>query len=282
MFGYVRACKPEMRIKEFEMYKAVYCSLCKELGKAYGPFARLTLSYDFAFLGILAMSLKKDGCTLSKKMCTCNPLKKCQYLDDRDDLRMPAAAAMIMLYYKLLDNIEDEKGIKRLGYRIVKGIYSKAHKKAAKQYPEIEEIFAEYIKAQSLLEKENCQSPDKAADPTAKALGAVFELCSEDELEKRVLSRMGYCIGRYIYLLDAAADLPDDIKKGNYNPLKSTAEDKDYIKNIIVPQLYIAAAEAAKAFELLDCKKLKNILDNIIYLGLEDTFKKELNLQGES
>lgn len=282
MFGYVRACKPEMRMKEFEMYKAVYCSLCKELGKAYGPFARLTLSYDFAFLGILNMSLKKDGCALSKKMCTCNPLKKCQYLDNRNDLEMPAAAAMIMLYYKLLDNIEDEKGLKRLGYKFLKGLYRKAHKKAAGQYPQIEEIFAEYIKAQNIHEAENCQSPDRAADPTAKALGAVFELCSEDELEKRVLSRMGYCMGRYIYLLDAAVDLPDDIKKGNYNPLKSTAEDKEYIKNIIVPQLYISAAETAKAFELLDCKKFKNILDNIIYLGLEDTFKKELNLQGES
>ena len=90
---------------------------------------------------------------------------------------------------------------------------------------------------------------------------------------------MGYCMGRYIYLLDAAVDLEDDLKKGNYNPLKTTAEDKNYVKNVIVPQLYISAAETAKAFELLDCKKLKNILDNIIYLGLEDTFKKELNLK---
>ncbi len=278
MFGYIRACKPEMRIKEFEMYKAVYCSLCKELGKAYGPFARLTLSYDFAFLAILNMSLKKDGCTLSKKMCTCNPLKKCQYLDDRSDLSMPAAAAMIMLYYKLLDNIDDEKGIKRIGYRIVKGVYSSAHKKAAKQYPEIEYIFAEYIKGQKKLERENCQSADAAADPTAKALSAVFEICSDDDMEKRVLSRMGYCMGRYIYLLDAACDLLEDIKKDSYNPLKSYAEDKDYLKNMIVPQLYICAAEVAKAMELLDIKKFKNILDNIIYLGLEDTLKKELKV----
>ncbi len=281
MFGYIRACKPEMRMKEFEMYKAVYCSLCKELGRAYGPFARLTLSYDFAFLAILNMSLKKDNCSLSRKACTCNPLKKCQYLDDRNDLRMPAAAAMIMLYYKLLDNIEDEKGIKKFGYRLIKGVYSSAHKKAAEKYPEIEEIFAEYIKGQQRIERENCQSADAAADPTAKALAAVFELCSNDNMEKRVLSRMGYCMGRYIYLLDAAVDLEEDIKKGNYNPLKATAEDKDYRKNMIVPQLYIAAAETAKALELLDCKKLKNILDNIVYLGLEDTFKKELNLIGD-
>ena len=120
MFGYVRACKPEMRIKEFEMYKAVYCSLCKELGRQYGPLARMTLSYDFAFLAILNMSLKTNGCSLERKMCTCNPLKKCQYLCDKSDLDMPAAAAMIMLYYKLLDNIEDEKGIKKFFYLSLK------------------------------------------------------------------------------------------------------------------------------------------------------------------
>ncbi len=278
MFGYVRAYKPEMRIKEFEMYKTVYCSLCKELGKSYGPFARLTLSYDFAFLGVLNMSLSEDRCPTNRKMCTCNPLKKCTYLENRDPLRMPAAAAMIMLYYKLLDNIADEKGIKRLGYLLLKGIYSAAHKKAAAQYPEIEEFFAEYIAAQRILENENCQSPDRASDPTAKVLARVFELCSKDETQKRILSRMGYCMGRYIYLLDAAVDLPDDIKKGNYNPLKASAEDSEYIKNTIVPQLNIAAAEAAMAFELLDIKKLKNILGNIICIGMEETYKKELNL----
>ncbi len=278
MFGYIRACKLEMRIKEFEMYKAVYCSLCKELGKAYGPLSRLTLSYDFAFLGILNMSLTSDGCPTNRRSCTCNPFKKCTYLDDRAPLHMPAAAAMIMLYYKLLDNIDDEKGIKRLGYRLVKGIYSKAHKKAAKQYPEIEMIFAEYIEGQKKLERECCQSADAAADPTAKALAAVFELCSDDGMQKRALSRMGYCMGRYIYLLDAACDLEDDIKNGNYNPLKAYVEDKNYRKNIIVPQLYISASEAAKALELLDIKKFKNILDNIIYLGLEDTLKKELKI----
>ena len=280
MFGYIRACKPEMRLKEFEMYKAVYCSLCKELGRLYGPLARMTLSYDFAFLAILNMSLSSDKCSLTRKICPCNPLKKCQYLSDKSDLEMPASAAMIMLYYKLLDNIEDEKGVKKLLYLALRGIYSKAHKKAAKEHPHIEEIFSEYIKEQKTLEAENCQSPDKAADPTAKALSKVFQLCSEDEMQKRILSRMGYCIGRYIYLLDAACDLEEDIKKGNYNPLKTFAEDKDYRKNIIIPQLYIAAAETAKAFELLEVQKMKNILDNIIYLGLEDTFKKELNYEG--
>ena len=55
MFGYVKACTPELKIKEFETYKAVYCSLCKKLGKSYGILSRFTLSYDFTFLAILNM-----------------------------------------------------------------------------------------------------------------------------------------------------------------------------------------------------------------------------------
>ena len=278
MFGYVRVCKEEMRIKEYEMYKAVYCSLCDTLGKKYGILSRITLNYDFVFLCILNMSLNDKNCPTSRKLCKCNPFKKCSYLNNQNDIEMPSAAAMIMLYYKVLDNIEDEKGFKKLFYFFLKLLYFSAHKKAARDYPLIEDIFYKYIDSQKKLEKENNQSVDAAADPTANALSEVFKLCSESEIEKRILSRLGYCIGRYIYLLDAACDLEEDIKKNNYNPLKIYIEDKDYLKNSIVPELYICLSEAAKALELLNIKKLKNILDNIIYLGLEDTLKKELKI----
>ena len=56
MFGYVRAYKPEMTFGDFEIYQGVYCSLCKRLGKRYGPLARMTLSYDFTFLALFRMA----------------------------------------------------------------------------------------------------------------------------------------------------------------------------------------------------------------------------------
>ncbi|MBQ8267464.1 MAG: hypothetical protein IJZ21_03675 [Clostridia bacterium] len=275
MFGYVRACKPELKIKEYETYKAVYCSLCKKLGKSYGILSRFTLSYDFTFLALLNMSLT-DGCDgFVQKRCAFNPLKRCNYCKDDSAIDMPAAAAMIMLYYKILDNIADERGIKKIGYYLLKPVFSSAHKKAAKQYPNIETAVAEYITAQNALEKAECASIDEAADPTAKVMEKILAICSDDETQKRILSRLGYCLGRYIYLLDAAVDLEDDKKTGSYNVLKNT-DDKD-IENRIKQQLYFCVNESSKAFELLDIKKYKHILGNIIYLGLEETFMKELN-----
>lgn len=279
MFGYVRIAKPELKVKEYELYKAVYCSLCKRLGKSYGILSRLTLSYDFTFLALLNMSLS-DGCdAFVQKRCAFNPLKKCNYCKNDDNIKMPAAAAMIMLYYKIKDNIADEKGFKKLGYLLLKPLFFGANKKAAKQYPEIEKIINEYILEQSVLEAANCFDIDRAADPSGKMLSKLLELLSDDSSQKRVLDRLGYCIGRYIYLLDAACDLEEDTRNHRYNPIKvpDKQDPRGYIKERIEPQLYFCINEAARAFELLEIKKYKPILGNIIYLGLEETFKKELS-----
>ena len=279
MFGYIRIAKPELKVKEYEMYKAVYCSLCRSLGKSYGILSRFTLSYDFTFLALLNMALSDSCDPVERKRCAFNPLKKCNYCKGDYGLKMPSAAAMVMLYYKIKDNIADEKGFKKLGFILLSPVFSNAHKKAAAQYPEIEDIVSRYISSQSALEADNCRELDRAADPTAKALSELLMLCSEDSVQKRVLERLGYCLGRYIYILDAACDLPSDIKSGSYNVFKYEAEGNpvDYAKKRAVPQLYFSSNEAAKAFELLNIKKYKSILGNIIYLGLEDTFKKELN-----
>ena len=275
MFGYIKADKPELKVKEYETYKAVYCSLCKQLGKSYGVLSRLTLSYDFTFLALLDMSLK-GGCDgFVQKHCVFNPLKKCVYCKNTSGLEFSSAAAMIMLYYKILDNIADEKGFKKVGFFILRPIFSKAHKKASQKYPDLENAISEYIAEQNALEKADCKELDRICDPSARVLSKIFSLLSEDTSQKRVLERLGYCIGRYIYILDAACDLNEDKKNGAYNVF--LFENTDNIKDRVSSQLYFCINEATKAFELLDIKKYKPILGNIIYSGLEQTFLKEFN-----
>ena len=274
MFGYIRAEKPELKIREYEIYRGIYCSLCRRLGKSYGFLSRLTLSYDFTFLALLDMSLR-DGCTSFKPgRCAFNPAKRCNYLKDSSELDLSASAAMIMLYYKIADDIKDEKGFKKLSALIIKPIFSHAHKKAARAFPQVEEYVFNYMKGQNVLEAEKTKSIDRAAEPTANVMASILSLLSEDQNQKRALTRLGYCIGRYIYILDAACDYEKDQKSGSYNVLRYIdGERYKYVSS----QLYIAINEAARAFELLNIKRHKPILENIIYLGLESTFKKELN-----
>lgn len=274
MFGYIRAAKGELKMREYEIYRGIYCSLCRRLGKSYGFLSRLTLSYDFTFLALLDISLE-DGCTAFKPgRCVFNPAKKCNYIKDGKDLDFASSAAMILLYYKIADDIADEKGVKKLRAQFIRPLFSHAHKKAATKYPEIEESVSEYIKAQNLLENQNCKSVDEAAEPSALVMSKLLSLLSDDSGQKRALNRLGYCLGRYIYLLDAACDYERDIKNSAYNVLRNANGD---IKEYVISQLYFCINEAAKAFELLNIKKHKSILGNIIYFGLEETFKKELN-----
>lgn len=272
MFGYIRIAKGDLKVKEYEFYKAVYCTLCKTMGREYSPFSRFTLSYDFTFFALLNMSLKEGCDAVEKKHCVFNPLKKCVFCKNDDSIKLPAAAAVILNYYKVLDNIQDEKGLKKLGFVILKPFFKAPYKKAAKKYPNIDSYVNEYILSQNVAEKDiNCNL-DKAADPTAKMLSSLFKELSDDNSQKRVLERLGYCMGRYIYLIDAYCDLKDDIKHNSFNPLKQRENTKELIKE----QLYFCINESCKALELLEIKKYKDILGNIIYLGLEDTLLKEI------
>lgn len=277
MFGYVRAYTPELKVRESDTYKAVYCTLCRELGRSYGIFARLTLSYDFAFLALLRLSLAEECTGFERKRCAFNPLKKCSYCKNTGDLFEPVtAAAMIMLYYKLLDNIQDGKGIKRLGHRLLLPIYSGAHKKAAKKFPELEKSAAEYIAAQNALEAAGEKSTDRAAEPTATMLSRIFASVSSDEAEIRILSRMGYCLGRWIYLCDGTADLEKDRMSGNYNVLLRRDGEAETLRKGIEPSLNVSIGEAAKAAELLNFHRYGDIIRNILYLGLPEVQRKVL------
>ena len=279
MFGYVRIAKGELRVWEYETYKTVYCSLCRRLGKTYGVFARLTLSYDFTFLAVLALSLK-DGCLeFEKKRCAFNPLKKCQYCKRGDEeLELASAAATVMVYYKLLDNIEDSKGIKKIGYKMLLPFFKSKNKKAAKLYPEIESVVENYIAAQVSLEKENCRDLDRLSEPTSSALGKIFEMCSDEDEQKRVLYQLGYCIGKWIYLVDLADDIERDIAGGLFNPLKADIPENtapiQYAKDRLEPLLNSCICNAQLSFELLDIKKYKGIIENILYLGLSSVQNK--------
>ena len=92
---------------EYDTYKAVYCGLCKQLGKAFGPFSRMTLSYDFAFLSLLSLGVAEECRGFKREPCAANPLKKKPCLCACEDSAFSASAAMLMLYYKVKDNYQD-------------------------------------------------------------------------------------------------------------------------------------------------------------------------------
>ena len=57
MFGYVRPFAPEMKVAEYEMYRGVYCGVCREIGRTSGQLSRFALTYDIVMLCAVRMAL---------------------------------------------------------------------------------------------------------------------------------------------------------------------------------------------------------------------------------
>lgn len=57
MYGYVVVNKPELKIKEYDMYRSYYCGLCEELLSDYGINGQISISYDMTFLLVLLTGL---------------------------------------------------------------------------------------------------------------------------------------------------------------------------------------------------------------------------------
>ncbi|MEG0693512.1 MAG: DUF5685 family protein, partial [Oscillospiraceae bacterium] len=211
MFGYIKPYKPEMKVKEFDTFKAIYCGLCKQLSHVFGPFSSLTLSYDFTFIATVSIAMS-DSCKGFKKCsCVANPLKKKACLLPCDNLTFCASTALLMIYYKVIDNINDSGFFGKLKSYFLLPFAGVARRKARKIYPEIDEIIAKAMKKQTEIEKSENTSVDKAADSTATALSLIFEQLCEDETQKKILNRFGYLIGRYVYFTDALDDIDDDL-----------------------------------------------------------------------
>lgn len=283
MFGYVKPCVPQLRVCEHETYKAVYCGQCKQLGQEYGPLSRLTLSYDFTFLALLHMSLAKQPQTFLPRRCMLNPLKKKPFCEQSPQLSFSSGVAMQMFYFKVLDNYQDG-GFKQRSLSMLMTPFSRnAYKKAAENYPEVAQILYETISKQSVLESDQCDSVDQACEPTAGALSNIFSLLDSDEAQKRVLGRMGYLLGRYIYMADALDDLEEDLRQKSYNPFllhekidQPHPEALAAIREGAKGSLYLTMGELEKTYELLQLSDFQPILDNIIHLGLHDTVKRIL------
>ena len=74
MFGYVTASWKELTQPQRERYGAVYCGICREIRERASSAARMSLSYDMAFLALLLRSLYEPEEESGKKACNLQSL----------------------------------------------------------------------------------------------------------------------------------------------------------------------------------------------------------------
>ncbi|MFV0363674.1 MAG: DUF5685 family protein [Suipraeoptans sp.] len=276
MFGHIIINKSELKIKEFDKYRSYYCGLCNQLKKSYGMPGQMSLTYDMAFLVLLLTGLYEPINEEGYRRCAAHPLEKHKTLENEYSA-YAADMNMLLSYLKCDDDWRDDKKILKLAYGKILKSKSKA---MFIQYQEKIDMIISLMKELSDEEAKNNTDIDYMSGVFGKILGEVF-VCKKDEWESEV-RKIGYYLGKFIYLSDAYEDIEDDVKSGNYNPLKEVYKTESF-ENDCEEMLTIMISKCCQEFEKLPILEDADIMRNILYSGVWYCYNtaKEKREQGE-
>lgn len=274
MFGYVTFYRDELKIKDYDKFRAYYCGLCKQLGKSFNQLVRLGLSYDFTFLALMLDSLDSGKTHFGIGSCFKHLGKKRMIAKENKAVKYAADMSVIFMYYKLLDDVCDERS---LISAIAMIPYWFAYRKAKRTHCRKVAVIKEKLSELTALEKAKCDNIDMVAHCFASVMEELFDVGSDD------LKRFGYNIGRFIYIADAANDYENDVKKKKYNPYLYAFPnaDTDSVLQSAGKSMLTTLAMASQNYENLKIKKNKELLDNIIYMGLRKQMDDIMEKRGK-
>ena len=320
MFGYVVVNKPELKFREFDVYRAYYCGLCHSLSKRHGLSGQLTLSYDMTFLVILLSSLYEPEHSVTSKCCIVHPLKR-QNIISSEFTDYVADMNVILSYFKCLDDWHDDRSVLKLAYSklLKKGSIGKnlnnvhatsdstddgsvaatqpnsdsnnqnsyftddsghLHISPDYSYKNKIEAISSLLDELGTREKMNETNVDVVAGLFGRIMQILF--VPFDDIYAKGLGRMGFYLGKFIYIMDAFDDVKDDVKKGHYNVFSNCYTDPDF-ETHVKDMLTMMMAECSDAFEMLPAVDNADILRNILYSGVWNSYERRVskNLQNK-
>ena len=266
MFGFVIASLEELSEEQKNRYQSVYCGICRAIRDADGQLCRLGLSYDMVFLALLLMSLYEPDEENGRGRCIAHPAKARPWTDN-EYIRYAARMNVALAAYKALDDWQDDG---KYSAKLLAKIFGRHEAEIAAAYPRQCAAIESCIRRLSALEKAQCPNPDEPAGCFGELMAELLVVHEDRWAED--LRQMGFYLGRFIYLADAAIDYRRDVKRGKYNPFAAQGCGEDFEK--WEQYLVLAMAQCTDSYERLPLVEDKGILDNILYSGIWLSYRR--------
>ena len=265
MFGFVTASISELDKAQQNRYGGVYCGICRQIKNRATQTARLTLSYDMAFLALLLMSLYEPQEESGPLRCAAHPLRRRDWIDN-EYVQYAADMNVALAYYNLLDDWQDDG---KHSAKLLADSFKKALPEIEQRYSRQCKAISNCIRELSILEKANCPNPDEPAACFGKLMAEL--LVHHEDLWASTLRQVGFYLGRFIYMADAAVDHRADKRKGKYNPFLAMGTGEDWTR--WEEYLVLAMGRCTANYEKLPLLQDKALLDNILYSGVWVNFR---------
>lgn len=170
MFGYIVMNKPEIKMKDFDLYRSFYCGLCRELREKYGISGQITLSYDMTFVILLLSGLYEPKTYKGTTRCILHPVRK-QPVRKSEVTEYCADMNVLLTYYKCLDDWKDDRKYVKLGYaKLLEG----KNNRLLKLYPDKAKRIAELLDELGELEKVGETDVDKMSGIFGHIMDEIF------------------------------------------------------------------------------------------------------------
>lgn len=260
LFGYVNANWKELTQAQQERYSAIYCGICRSIQGRVSGVARMTLSYDMAFLALLHMSLYEPEESAGKNRCVLRPLRPKPWVEN-GCVDYAADMNVALAYYKAVDDDQDEG---KASARLLRKNLEPHLSDIQEHWPRQCQAMAQCMEELARLEKENCPNPDLPASCFGRLMAELM-VYREDQWAGE-LRQLGFSLGRFIYLADAMLDYDRDKRKKQFNPFLAMGQEKQPQK--WEEYLVLAMARCTESYEKLPLVQDKPLLDNILYSGV--------------
>lgn len=261
MFGYVVVNKPELKIKDFDLYQSFYCGLCHSLHHMFNRSAQMTLNYDLTFLAILLSGLYEPQSEILQERCVMHPLSKHTKIKNAY-IDYAAEMTVVLTYLKCEDDWDDER---RYRSRAFMGLLKSSYQSLQVKYPEKIKKMENSLKKIHELEEKKEYDLDKLSSLFGVVMGEILAYQCDEWNDQ--LYTLGDYLGRFIYIMDAYDDVEEDMKQGSFNPFIDEYKNENFDERVKV-MLELMIATSADAFEMLPIIEHVDILRNIIYSGV--------------
>lgn len=293
MFGYVTPLKQELKIKDFNKFRSYYCGLCFHIKEDFGNIPRMALNYDMTFLALLLDGLSPEEVEFDFKRCAPHPVNKKPIIIKNKALSYAAAINVSLVYYKILDDVEDDNTLSSKLQLITLSPYKKKFNNSINK---INDLISNKLKELNNLEKNlTFSSIDEICHPFSEIVGNILKcypnkLIDDSEDIRENLYNLGYTLGKWIYIIDALDDLKKDMEKQKFNPINFLYNDnnlcyeelKESIKERIEFTILNCSYNCVDYLSKLTLHRNNDILKNTLELGMMDKYINVLNNTNEN
>jgi hypothetical protein len=295
MFGRLKGYYLKNDSESRSTYRSIYCGTCLALHDHLGAKGRLLLTYEIVAAFSMLTSLLDENPQSTRLNCPLSGFgARDRHIFNQEWVRNLLDFYLLIIRLKALDDIDDESQSRRLLSKVFMKSFQKEISKA------IERISATGLSIENmeiLVRSRNSADfkyLDESLETSALLFGQIgqnivqiagFQNLSDD------FSRLGSTLGRCLDLIDMIEDLPGDIRKNRFNPLKvlysenGKSDSRHILDNAHNDITYLAgelSCDLAIDLKAIPFKRNENLIKGIFGRSIEKGFADALNLKKQS